>query len=118
VCISVPCFNKFKKRESVNSSHDIDIVSIKVLTSLKVSLTRKNIISKCIRVHNPIRNMTLNGVERLAVVSKVLFESHILELKRENEALKLKLSEKEKKQWLLEEMFENRFPRVGGREEG
>ena len=26
--------------------------------------------------------------------------------------------EKEKKQWLLEEMFENRFPRAGGREEG
>jgi hypothetical protein len=25
---------------------------------------------------------------------------------------------KRKKQWLLEEMFESRFPRAGGREEG
>jgi hypothetical protein len=28
------------------------------------------------------------------------------------------LAEKEKKQWLLEEMFESRFPQSGGREEG
>jgi hypothetical protein len=27
-------------------------------------------------------------------------------------------TEKGKKQWLLEEMFESRFPRTGGREEG
>jgi hypothetical protein len=26
--------------------------------------------------------------------------------------------QKEKKQWLLEEMFESRFPQAGGREEG
>jgi hypothetical protein len=28
------------------------------------------------------------------------------------------IKKKEKKQWLLEEMFESRFPRSGGREEG
>ena len=33
----------------------------------------------------------MNGVERLAVVSKILFDTRLLELKRENEALKLKL---------------------------
>jgi hypothetical protein len=37
----------------------------------------------------------MNGVERLAVVSKVLFDTRLLELKRENEALKLKLFWKE-----------------------
>lgn len=39
--------------------------------------------------------MILNGVERLAVVSKILFDTRLLELKRENEALKLKLFWKE-----------------------
>jgi hypothetical protein len=37
----------------------------------------------------------MNGVERLAVVCKVLFDTRLLELKRENEALKLKLFWKE-----------------------
>ena len=37
----------------------------------------------------------MNGVERLAVVSKILFDSRLLELKRENEALNLKLFWKE-----------------------
>jgi len=37
----------------------------------------------------------MNGVERLAVVSKVLFDTRLLELRRENEALKLKLFWKE-----------------------
>jgi hypothetical protein len=33
----------------------------------------------------------MDGVERLALVSKILFDVRLLELKRENEALKLKL---------------------------
>lgn len=37
----------------------------------------------------------MDGVERLAVVSKILFDTRLLELKRENEALKLKLFWKE-----------------------
>ena len=37
----------------------------------------------------------MNGVERLALVSKILFDTRLLELKRENEALKLKLFWKE-----------------------
>ena len=38
---------------------------------------------------------TMNGVERLAVVSKILFDTRLFELRRENEALKLKLFWKE-----------------------
>ena len=37
----------------------------------------------------------MNGVERLALVSKILLDTRLLELKRENEALKLKLFWKE-----------------------
>ena len=37
----------------------------------------------------------MNGVERLTLVSKILFDTRLLELKRENEALKLKLFWKE-----------------------
>jgi hypothetical protein len=33
----------------------------------------------------------MQGVERLSIVSKVLFDSRLIELRRENEALKLKL---------------------------
>ena len=39
--------------------------------------------------------LSMNGVERLALVSKILFDTRLLELKRENEALKLKLFWKE-----------------------
>lgn len=38
---------------------------------------------------------TMDGVERLAMVSKILFDTRLLELKRENEALRLKLFWKE-----------------------
>ena len=37
----------------------------------------------------------MNGVERLALVSRILLDTRLLELKRENEALKLKLFWKE-----------------------
>ena len=37
----------------------------------------------------------MDGVERLALVSKILFDTRLIELKRENEALKLKLFWKE-----------------------
>ena len=37
----------------------------------------------------------MQGVERLTLVSKILFDTRLLELKRENEALKLKLFWKE-----------------------
>jgi len=37
----------------------------------------------------------MNGVERLSVVSKILFDMRLLELKCENEDLKLKLFWKE-----------------------
>ncbi len=39
--------------------------------------------------------LSMNGVERLAAVSKILFDTRLLELRRENEALKLKLFWKE-----------------------
>jgi hypothetical protein len=32
--------------------------------------------------------------------------------------MSISISILEKKQWLLEEMFESRFPQAGGREEG
>ncbi len=38
---------------------------------------------------------TMNGIERLAAVSKILFDTRLFELRRENEALKLKLFWKE-----------------------
>lgn len=43
---------------------------------------------------NTVAN-TMNGVERLAAVSKILFDTRLFELRRENEGLKLKLFWKE-----------------------
>jgi hypothetical protein len=40
-------------------------------------------------VHIPFATGPMQGVERLSIVSKVLFDSRLIELRRENEALKL-----------------------------
>ena len=39
--------------------------------------------------HLPCATGPMQGVERLSIVSKVLFDSRLIELRRENEALKL-----------------------------
>ena len=56
----------------------------------------------------------MNGVERLAVVSKVLFDTRLLELKRENEALKLKLFWKDHSPFFLKEAMSTANKAEGG----
>ena len=59
-------------------------------------------------------HQNMNGVERLAVVSKILFDTRLLELKRENEALKLKLFWKDHSPFFLKEAMSTANQAEGG----
>ena len=56
----------------------------------------------------------MDGVERLALVSKILFDTRLLELKRENEALKLKLFWKEHNHEIMDNAMYSANQAVGG----
>ena len=52
--------------------------------------------------HFPCATGPMQGVERLSIVSKVLFDSRLIELRRENEALKLEQNKLKLKVFWLE----------------